>query len=305
MEQKPVQTASRQSAREFVASIDLGGRGAPGHQAGPLMATVPYALRLPIGPLLGVSGQTAGPQAAQQPSSVASPASGTDPVGLRIQTATEQTFIVGSQLISFNKDVTDERRSAALNSSLLAMLRASKLYPDPTTPEAALQWHASYVNTLTNIGWVLVSGTTAAQFTGTSNASVDQVLLQVVGALLGTGTAAALAASVLKAVADAKKDDPFITLYESRVVDQKVVQYGAGLAAGEGAGFLFSVVECALEVKSAEDQVLFFKWSADSASAEGRRFDLTIADDVYQAVKSLIEERVVPYVRDYVASLDF
>lgn len=295
-----IPVASSQSARSFVANIDLDGAGL----SEGVIAEFPQ-LRLPLGALFGITSENAGRlEGAQGGASIAKPATGSDPIGLKIQNGQDQTFLVGSQLISFNREVTDERRAAALNSCLIAQLRASKLYPSPTTPEAAQQWHATYINTLTNIGWVLKSGMTATQTTGTQNASVEKVILDVVGVLLGGGTALALATKVIEAIAKAKEDDPFITLYESRVVEQALVEFGAGLASGENAGFLLSVVECALQVRSAQHHALFFKWNADSARADGRRFDLSLADTVYAAVKSQIESKLLPFVSAYVAAID-
>lgn len=293
--------ASPQSAKAFVADLDF---GTDTFLEGVSLAPPPA--RMPLGALFGMrGGSDAGLEGAEAASAIGEPASGTDAAGLRIKAAQDQAFLVGSQLISFNQEVTEECRAAALNSCLLAQLRASKLHPNPTTSEAARQWHATYVNTLTNIGWVLKSGTVANQTTGSKGASVEKVLLEVVGALLGGGTAGALVAKVLKAIADAKKDDPLITLYESRVVEQRLVEFGAGLAAGaNSAGFLLSIVECALEVRSTQNQLLFFKWSADSARVEGRRFDLSLADAVYAAAKPQIEAKLMPFVSAYVAALE-
>ena len=300
---QPITVASPESARSFVADVDF--LQAPQTESPFSLdsARLPK-LRPPFGALLGVGGtQTAGIEGTQA-RAVAQPVTGTDAVGLRLQSGQEQAFMVGSQLLSFTSEVTEERRAAAVNSCLLAQLRASKLHPNPDSPEAARAWHATYVNTLVNLGWVLQSGITAAQSTGTQDASVDKILLEVVGTLLGGGTAVALATKVIEAIAKAKQDDPLIVLYQSRVVEQHVVEFGAGLAAGAGTGFLLSVVECAMEVRSEQEQFLFFRWNADSARAEGRRFDFGIADAVYAAARPLIEEKVAPFARNFVASLD-
>jgi hypothetical protein len=302
---RSVPTASPESARAFVAALELPAATLVEAMQGLPMAPALPPLRTPLGPLFGLRGRGAAAlEDAQGGASVGITASGTDPVGLNIKAGQDQSFLVGSQLLSFNREVTDDRRAAAVNSCLLAQLRASKLYPNPNTPEAARQWHASYVNTLTNLGWVIKAGTTATQTTGADGASVDKVLLDVVGALLGGGMALTLATKVIQKLADARKDDPLITLYESRVVEQNVVEFGAGLASGADAGFELSVVECAVDVQSTQYQVLFFKWSADSASAEGRRFDLSLSDSVYAAAKPLLEAKILPFVSAYVAALD-
>jgi len=296
--------ASPDTARSFIAAIDLEGAAPPALETAALPAPVP--LRAPFGALFGLgTAPTPSLEEVQAGTSIAKPASGNgDPIALGIQTGQDQTFMVGSQLLSFNKEVTDERRAAALNSCLLAQLRASKLYPNPSTLQDAQNWHASYINTLINVGWALVSGTTATETTGTQGASVDKVLLDVVGALLGGGAAIALATKVIQAIANASKDDPFITLYQSRVVEQNVVEFGAGLASADSRGFLLSIIECGIEVRSVEHQLLFFKWNADSARADGRRFDLSVSDDVYAAVKGQIEAKILPFVKDHIAALD-
>lgn len=293
--------ASPQSAKAFIADLDF---GTDAFLEG--VALAPLPARMPLGALFGLrGGPEAGLEGAEGASAIGAAASATDVTGLRIKAGQDQAFFVGSQLVSFNREVTEERRAAALNSCLLAQLRASKLHPNPTTPQAARQWHATYVNTLTNIGWVLKTGTVANQTSGSEGASVEKVLLEVVGALLGGGTAVVLVGKVLKAIADAKKDDPLIALYESRVVEQRLVEFGAGLAAGaDSAGFLLSIVECALEVRSTQNQVLFFKWSAGSARVEGRRFDLSLADAVYAAAKPQIDAKLMPFVSAYVAALE-
>lgn len=302
---QPIGVASPESARSFVADLDLA-RAPPAAGASVALeaASLP-SLRAPLAALFGMrAGEAAGLEAAQvEAASAAQPATGSDAIGLKIQAGQDQAFFVGSQLLSFNAEVTDDRRAAAVNSCLLAQLRASKLYPNPDTPEAAQAWHATYVNTLVNIGWALQSGVTAVQMTGTQDASVDKVLLEVVGALIGGGTAIALVTKVIEAISKAKQDDPFIVLYQSRVVEQSVIDFGAGLGVGSGSGFQLSVVECAIQVRSVQRQLLFFKWNADSARAEGRRFDFSIADGVYAAVKPLIEEKVAPFVRNFVAAL--
>lgn len=275
--------SSTASARAFVAGLDFAD-----------------AALLP-GP--AVASMAEGDEAA---GSIARPALGSSAAALGVKPGVEQAFLVGSQIVSFNAAVTEARRAAALNSCLIAQLQATKLHGTPTTPGAVLEWHAAYVNTLINIGWVLQSGVTVRQAADTKGVAIDQVLLQVAGILLtgGAAAAAALAAKVIDAVAKAKKGDPFITLYNSRVVHQDVVDFGAALGSAVDGGFLLSVVECVIEVTSELQQVLVFKWESDSADVDGRRFDLSVSDTVYEAVRPLIEQKVLPHVRAFVSSLD-
>jgi hypothetical protein len=296
--------ASPASAVAFVKSIELDG------PAGAAMAGGPSALPRPVlrAPLRALFQQemrpAVGAVAAAPGAPMATPAAGSDAVSLRVKAGLDQVYLVGSQLLSFNQEVTGERRAAAINSCLLAQLRASQLHPSPDTPEAARDWHAAYINTLTNIGWVLQSGTTARHQQGHLGVQVDKVLLELIGVLIGGGAAVAIVTKVIEKLAAARKDDPFITLYESRTVEENVVEFGAGLASGADVGFRLSVVECAIRVTSAQHQVLFFKWDTDSADVDGRRFDLSLSDTVYAAVKTTIEQKLAAKAKDFVSSLD-
>ena len=271
--------ASAASARAFVDSLDLAG------------ARVAGLVR------------SATTEAAPTPS-VATPAAGSNAVGLGVKSGVEQAFLVGGQIVSFNAAVTEERRAAALNCCLLAQLRATKLLGTPKTPGDALDWHASIVNTLINLGWAPQADVKVDDATATKGLEVDKILFDIIASLLGDGSVAAvLVKKVLDAITKAKTDDPFITLYNSRVVQQTLVDFGAALGDASDDGFLLSVVECIVEVTSNQQQVLFFKWQSDSAQVTGRRFDLSLSDSVYKTVQPKVEQMLQQHARDFIASI--
>jgi len=282
--------ASPESAAAFVDSLDLGDGGLPA--AGALAAPSLPALRAPLralfqrdpGPVQAVAGAAAA-------APIATAAGGSDEIGLRVKAGIDQVYLVGSQLMSFNKEVTEARRAAAINSCLLAQLRASAL-------------HATYINTLTNIGWALQSAVTATHKIADVGIQVDKVLVDILGAVIPGGAALALVTKILEKLAAARKDDPFITLFESRTVQEDVVEFGAGLASGADAGFMLSVVECAIKVRTIQRQLLVFKWDASSAEVDGRRFDLTVSDTVFAAVKAKIEAKLAAKAEEFISELD-
>lgn len=295
--------ASPESAAAFVDSLDLGGGGLA--FAG-VAAPLEPILRAPLGALfqrddIGLSLGAAGAGAAVP---LATPADGSSDVGLRVKAGIDQVYLVGSQLMSFNKEVTEERRAAAINSCLLAQLRASKLHPSPDTPEAARAWHGTYINTLTNIGWALQSGVTATHKMADIGVQVDKVIVDILSVIIPGGAALALVVKVLEKLAAARKEDPFITLFESRTVEENVVEFGAGLASGVEAGFTLSVIECAIKVRTIQRQILVFKWDASSANVDGRRFDLSVSDVVFKAVKAKIETMLSTDAQKFIFELE-
>ncbi len=279
MAQASLQLASPATAKTFVETIDVIGVTLPG----------------------GTSQvETEAPGVAAP--SVAEPVTGID--GLKTEQGIAQTYLVGSQIVSFDKDVTDDRRRAALNSSLLATLVATKLQPDHGSPDGAAAWHAAYVNTLVQIGWLPQGAVTVDQTSGAAGATVDKVILEIAGTLLGGGTALALATKVLTSLKDLDKSDPFITLYNSRTIKQNTVDFGLTLAAGTGAGFLVSAIEYDMTISVDHEQVLFFTWDSTDAKLAYRRFDLSLDDAVYASVQPTVEEKLKEFAAKFVSKLD-
>lgn len=217
--------------------------------------------------------------------------------------AVDQGFLVGGQIVSFDAQVTPANRAAAVNSCLLAQLHASKLQPNPASAADLAQWHAAYLNVLTNIGWVLQSGVQSEQKIADAGAKVDKALLDLISALIPGGAAIAVVQKIIAGIEKLGNSDPLITLYQSRTVEQNVIEFGASLGSEAASGFLINVVECAVTVQTNHQQVLFFTWDASQADVSGRRYDLSLSEDVYGAISSQVMEKVKPFVQTYVSEL--
>jgi hypothetical protein len=211
---------------------------------------------------------------------------------------------VGSQLVSFNEDVTEGRRKAALHSALLAQLAATKKVPFHEDPATARAWHATYVSTLTSIGWVLQGAEVTQNRSGETNVAVDRVILDIVGAVIPGGTALALAQRVIDALKKLSDNDPLITLYASRTVEQSSVDFSMSLASGAGSGFLVNVLEYALDVEVRHNQAVFFKWDSTNASLSSCRFELSLDDTIYASVEAAVEDKLKSFVSAFVSSID-
>lgn len=296
-------SASPRTVRDFVASIDLsqpasdqprlaGGTTPANGQAG-LHLDAPFGMMF----RKGVAADSAAVP-------VVKPVSGADAAGLGVTEGMEQAYVVGSQIVSFNGEVSAAGRAAAVNSFALAQMRASKLQPDRSTPAAAFEWHAAYVNTLTQLGWVLQGEVMATQTVAQNGATVDKALLEIAGTLLGGAAAAALVGKVLDALGSMSKDDPFITLYRQRVIQQHTVSFGASIGFGAGQNVMVRVVECAVDVVSEQLQVLFLKWAAGKAALDGRRYDLALSESAYEGGRTLIEAKLSGHVQAFVAQIE-
>lgn len=282
-----VSLSSPETAKSFVRDLDLS--GLPVHPA-----PVRSVLSAPFHALLVKPAPA--PAAA-----VVAPASSE---GLNIKSGVEQAWLVGSQIVSFDQDVTADRRKAALHSALLAQLAATKKFPFHEDPDTAKAWHATYVSTLTSVGWVLQGGEVAQNSSGQTNVAVDKVILDIVGSLLPGGTALVMVKRVIDALMKLNDNDPLITLYASRTIAQNSVDFAMSLASGAGTGFLVNALEYALDVEVTHNQALFFKWDSTNASLSSRRFDLSLDDEIYSTVEAAIADKLKSFVQGSISAID-
>ncbi|MBI3435688.1 MAG: hypothetical protein HY056_11530 [Proteobacteria bacterium] len=96
--------------------------------------------------------------------------------------AKAQALVVGSEIVSFVKGVTEERRRDIVNSALLAQLVAKKRVPDATK---ILEWYKVYFDALENIGWVTQSRQFVTHHERADNFEAHEAIMTVAASLLG------------------------------------------------------------------------------------------------------------------------
>lgn len=288
-------TASSQTATAHLNSIDLSGLRSDAKAAA-------SRLQAPLHKLLSTA--SIGSGGAAKPGSGggakrASLASG----NLDIKSGVEQAWLVGSQIVAFDRTVDSARRVAAVQSALLAQLTAQSHYPRPDTVEAARAWQSIYIQTLTHIGWVLQSGEVFKNSTGEVNVNIDKALIKLLEALLPGGAAIALAEKVISALEALDSSSPLITIFQERTVEQKSVDFSMALSTQNNAGFLVNIIEYALDAREHDEQILFFRWSSADASLNGRRYDLTLDDSLFASVQNIVESKIKDFSRSFISQI--
>jgi hypothetical protein len=96
-----------------------------------------------------------------------------------------QAMVVGSDIVSFVKGVSEAGRRDVVNCALLAQLAANK-----RAPRAAniFRWYDAYCEALTNVGWVVQTGQFVKHVEQSQNFSAHEVT--VATSLLGPSAAA-------------------------------------------------------------------------------------------------------------------
>src|SRR5689334_13789544 len=69
--------------------------------------------------------------------------------------AKQQAAVVGSDVISFVKVITEQQRQDLVNASLLAQLVANKKVPDAQDLDGILAWYKQYFDVMSQIGFAI------------------------------------------------------------------------------------------------------------------------------------------------------
>jgi len=225
-----------------------------------------------------------------------------DSVQFNFDKIKNQAMIVGSDIVSFVKGVTPERREDIVSSSLLAQLVAKKQVGDPTR---IYDWYNTYFDVLMNIGWAIQDRAFNTYFETSENFEAHEAILKVAASLLG---ASATTLVVIKATLDAlqsmSENSPWITLFSRESQSANAARFQVTLAEqGEDDQFLVSMIAFGLEAKADLTQVLFFKFRSNEISLKHFAGKVTIDSYVLSSVREQIRNKIAGFTKEYLKAL--
>jgi hypothetical protein len=216
--------------------------------------------------------------------------------------AKDQALVVGSDIVSFVRGVTEERRNDVVNSSLLAQLVATKKVGSSADIFA---WYDAYFEVLGNIGWVIQQRQFAKHNETGTKLDAHKAILKVATSLLGPGaTALQVVKSTLDALQEMGSDSPFITLFNRESQKAKTARFQISLAEEATDGpFIVSLMAFALNAKANLTQVLFFRFRKDDVTLKHASGKVTINTDVLASVREPIKQKLLGFTNDFVKKL--
>jgi hypothetical protein len=211
----------------------------------------------------------------------------------------EQAIVVGSQLQAFSSGVDETTRRTLENAMLLAQLAAQKAAADD-----AAAWYRTYFDTLSNIGLRTEERNLRASDTGTIQADIEKVVLELASGLLGgpATTAYQMVASTLAALQKLDQGSPAVTIFR-RETHRETGRFQVSVAEQDAGGLAVSLIAFTLEASVARTQVLFFKLRAEDARVSHLAAKLGVNEDALAGVAPLIAQKVAEYTDGYVRQL--
>jgi hypothetical protein len=217
--------------------------------------------------------------------------------------AKDQALVVGSDIISFAKGVTEERRADIANSALLAQLVANKRVPDPTELFA---WYDAYFDTLTNIGWATQERQLVEYSDRAASFEAHKAILKVAASLLGgvATTAYQLVETTLNALQSMNQDNPFIQLFERTSQKANTARFQVSLASENPQdGFLVTLLAFALTAQDTLTQVLFFKFHREDINIKHASGKVSVNAAILASIRDALQAKLEGLARGYVAQL--
>jgi hypothetical protein len=213
-----------------------------------------------------------------------------------------QAMVVASDIVSFVKGVSSERRQDIVNSSLLAQLVANKKVPDKKN---IIEWYNAYFDVLENIGWVIQDRSFSSYTEEADGLEAHEAILKVAGVFLGAAPAAlAVVISTLEALKSMDSSKPWITIFDRESKQAKTGHFQIALAEqGDNDQFLVSLMAFSLKAESTITQVLFFKIRNDEVELEKCSGKVTINDKVLSSIRDIVSQKIAAHTSDYIAKL--
>lgn len=219
--------------------------------------------------------------------------------------AKDQAAVVGSELISFVRGVSAERRQDVVNAALLAQLVAKTKVPHPKSIAEIEAWYEAYFDALANIGFAIQDKGFARYSESGEGFEVHEAILEVAGAVLaGSPAALALVKTTLGALQKMSTDSSWITLFNRESQSARTAHFQVSLVEeDEHAGFLVSLFAFGLEANANLTQVLFFKFHSNDVTLYHQSGKVTINDQVLTSVRGAIAGKLIAYAADYIQAL--
>ena len=223
--------------------------------------------------------------------------------GIDFDAVKNQAAVVGSEVISFVRGVSVERRQDIVNCALLAQLAADAKIKDRTN---LFEWYDAYYEVLTNLGWVIQDKGFASYEEEAQGLEAHEAILKVATVLLSPSpTALAVVVSTIEAMKSMEADNPWITIFDRESRSAETAKFQIALAEeAENGKFMVSMMAFALKADSTLTQVLFFKIRSDKVSLKHRSGSVTINEDVLAGVRDKIRAKLIGRTGGFIDSLD-
>ena len=211
----------------------------------------------------------------------------------------EQAMLVDKSLISFASGVNAANRADILESTLLAQLGARAKMTDDSD---IISWYKAYVEILTKTGWTIEGGEIQNFTAKASVTEIDSVIIDILTAAFGSG----LAQIVIKALESIKTladTNGKIEAFEKNTHTESSGSFQLGVATQEGGTVSINLGTFLIKSTNKITHILFVKLSHDETELQYASGKLTLDQNIYAGLRSLIRQRLNGRLTEFVSDI--
>lgn len=213
--------------------------------------------------------------------------------------------IDAGSLVSFTANVSDQHRSDALNSTLLAQLNSDKLF-NRFDPAQVIPWYQNYTTVLSKIGWDMQEFDFVNYQASGSTFSIDQSIIQILASFL-TAPELAVEQAALTALENLKTDDPWYTVWDQQSHSANGGNFQLASCTDNNGAENTLVIKMSAYSFSTTETTTRFLWTNYSSSDTQLHYaneTATLDEDVYTQVRQQIIDKLGDKAKTFVGSLD-
>src|SRR5215831_7080418 len=207
--------------------------------------------------------------------------------------AKQQAAVVGSDVVSFVKEITPEQRQDIVNASLLAQLAANKKVPDPEDLKGIVDWYTAYFDVISKIGFAVQSKGFVQYVEKADTFEAHEAIIEIVKtALAGAPAAIPLVIKTLETLKSMSQDSPWITLFHRESRSANTARFQVSVA---DTGSSLSVLAFGIAARATVTQVLLFRFKKNESTLQHNSSTLTINPAVLAGIRSDIAQKITKY----------
>ncbi|AEE44166.1 hypothetical protein [Cellulomonas fimi] len=217
------------------------------------------------------------------------------------QDGTESATVVGNSLTSFTAYVSAQHKDDLNNSLALAQLMAVKEGHDPTADPIG---YYTYVQTfLQQIGYTGQNISFGDYTASTATVQIDQVVLEILGAILAPAELGIVEAAVKALQGSADSGGAPWSIYSSSSTSNNAGTFAVGLANETNGSVALQVGAFTFSGTETSTKFLWMSYSATSVHIKNGSTQLSLNDAVYAGVRASVQQKIASHAASYIANL--
>jgi hypothetical protein len=216
----------------------------------------------------------------------------------------QQAAVVGSDVVSFVKELGPDQRKDIVNATLLAQLVASKKVPETKSLDDVKAWYKEYFNVLAHIGFAVQDSGFAEYTEGGTTFEAHEAIIDIAKAILAGTTALPLVIKTLESLKSMNKDSPWLTIFHRQSRSANTARFQVSLADGDATGSFLTLMAFGISAKATVTQVLFFRLKKNESTLHHQSGKMSINDGVLALVREDVAAKIGKFTKEFVAGLD-